>query len=463
MSDKKLGAYNIFDLRDIALRRVPKGLFEFVDRGTEDEVSLRNNRAVFERIRFKPRTLGRCVEAHSGDHALRPQTEYADLHRAYRHCGSHVARRRDCARACCTGSGHSFHARDRIDDRDGKSRGGGGGAAVVSALHVAGQIDVAQACRARERRGLRSARRHGGWAVSGNREYNLRNGFTIPFSFTRKNITDVMMHPRWLLGVLARYVMTTGMPRYENYPSEIKYKVTAAPMGRSQMKNDSLNWEDLKVLRKMWPGTLIVKGLAHPQDAVMAADCGADGVVVSNHGGAISMAPWRRWKHCRRSWMPWQAHHGSRRRRLPPRLRCRERRLLSVLNACSDRPRDFVWRGCGGHAGRGRDQVSFARRSAGSWRCWACAASRTRSRYLHFTDNGFRRAAQTRADLKLLDTGASGSRRLRRVTFVYLLCCCSRFWRWVYLIWDYRRRTQSGTRPARTVCTTSSASTTHPT
>ncbi|MFN7088147.1 MAG: alpha-hydroxy acid oxidase, partial [Burkholderiales bacterium] len=121
--------------------------------------------------------------------------------------------------------------------------------------------------------------------VSGNREYNLRNGFTIPFSFTRKNVTDVLKHPRWLLNVLARYVFTTGMPRYENYPSEIKYKVTARPMGRSQMRNDSLNWEDLKALRRMWPHKLIVKGILHPQDAVMAANCGADGVAVSNHGG----------------------------------------------------------------------------------------------------------------------------------------------------------------------------------
>ncbi|MGZ8154522.1 MAG: alpha-hydroxy-acid oxidizing protein, partial [Burkholderiales bacterium] len=55
MAGKTLGAYNIFDLRDMALRRVPKGLFEFVDRGTEDEVSLRHNRAVFDRIKFKPR------------------------------------------------------------------------------------------------------------------------------------------------------------------------------------------------------------------------------------------------------------------------------------------------------------------------------------------------------------------------------------------------------------------------
>jgi isopentenyl diphosphate isomerase/L-lactate dehydrogenase-like FMN-dependent dehydrogenase len=121
--------------------------------------------------------------------------------------------------------------------------------------------------------------------AAGNREYNLRNGFTIPFSFTRRNIADVLMHPRWLAGVLAKYVLTTGMPRYENYPSEIKYRVTARPMGRSQMRNDSLNWDDLRDLRRMWPHILIVKGILHPQDAMFAADCGADGVVVSNHGG----------------------------------------------------------------------------------------------------------------------------------------------------------------------------------
>jgi isopentenyl diphosphate isomerase/L-lactate dehydrogenase-like FMN-dependent dehydrogenase len=121
--------------------------------------------------------------------------------------------------------------------------------------------------------------------VPGNREYNLRNGFTIPFTFTRGNITDVLLHPRWLLGVLARYLVTTGMPRYQNYPTDIKYRITAGPMGRSSMRNDSLNWDDLRALRKMWPHRLLVKGLLHPQDALMAADCGADGVIVSNHGG----------------------------------------------------------------------------------------------------------------------------------------------------------------------------------
>jgi isopentenyl diphosphate isomerase/L-lactate dehydrogenase-like FMN-dependent dehydrogenase len=57
MKDRTLGAYNIFDLREMAQRRLPKGIFEFVDRGSEDEVALRNNRAAFERIKLKPRTL----------------------------------------------------------------------------------------------------------------------------------------------------------------------------------------------------------------------------------------------------------------------------------------------------------------------------------------------------------------------------------------------------------------------
>jgi len=124
------------------------------------------------------------------------------------------------------------------------------------------------------------------------REYNLRNGMTVPFRFTGKNVTDVLMHQRWLWGVLARYLMTTGMPRYENYPTEVKSRITALPMGRSMMTTDSLTWEDLKALRKLWPHALIVKGILRPQDAVLAADCGADGVLVSNHGGrAVDSTP----------------------------------------------------------------------------------------------------------------------------------------------------------------------------
>jgi isopentenyl diphosphate isomerase/L-lactate dehydrogenase-like FMN-dependent dehydrogenase len=242
-------------------------------------------------------------------------------------------------------------------------------------------------------------------AVSPNREYNLRNGFTIPFTFTRGNVTDVLMHPRWLFGVLARYVMTTGMPRYENYPSEIKYRVTAAPMGRSQMKNDSLDWEDLKVLRRMWPGTLIVKGIAHPQDAILAADCGADGVIVSNHGG----------RNLDGSMAPLEA--------LPDIVDAAARRITVMVDSGFRRGSDVVKAlalgahavlvgraplygvAAGGEAGAARaldllrEEISRVMALVG-----ARNVAELGPELLHFTDNTFRRPTAGRGDLKLLDS-----------------------------------------------------------
>jgi L-lactate dehydrogenase (cytochrome)/(S)-mandelate dehydrogenase len=119
------------------------------------------------------------------------------------------------------------------------------------------------------------------------REYNLHNGFTLPFSITPGNATDMLTHPRWLLTVLSRYLLTTGMPRYQNYPSEMKQKITALPMGRSMALNDSLTWDDLRELRKRWPHRLMAKGVLTVEDAKLAADCGVDAVIVSNHGGRV--------------------------------------------------------------------------------------------------------------------------------------------------------------------------------
>jgi len=279
-------AYNIADLRLMAQRRLPKGLFEFVDRGTEDEVSLRYNRAVFERIRFKPRTLV-DVSKRSQEITLFGQKHKMPLVIAptgtaglmwYR--GEiELARAAAAAGIPFTLATGSTTAMERIAEEVS-------GIPLWFQLYMWPDRNLSHQLVERARAaGFKALVVTVDGTMSGNREYNLRNGFTIPFSFTRRNVTDVLMHPRWMLGVLARYVMTSGMPRYENYPSEIKYRVTARPMGRSMMRNDSLTWDDLRVLRKMWPNLLLVKGILHPQDAESAVDCGADGVIVSNHGG----------------------------------------------------------------------------------------------------------------------------------------------------------------------------------
>jgi isopentenyl diphosphate isomerase/L-lactate dehydrogenase-like FMN-dependent dehydrogenase len=294
MNDKSLGAYNIFDLREMAQRRLPKGIFEFVDRGSEDEVALRNNRAAFERIKLKPRTLvdvsGRSQEITLFGHKHKMPIAIAPTGTAglmWYHGEIELARAAAAAGIPFTLATGSMTAMETVAEQ--------AGGRLWFQLYMWPDRSLShQLVERAKAAGFEALVVTVDGAASGNREYNLRNGFTIPFSFTRRNVTDVLMHPGWMLGVLARYVFTTGMPRYENYPSDLRNKITARPMGKSMLRNDSLTWDDLRVLRKIWPHTLIVKGILHPQDAVLAADCGADAVIVSNHGGRnldSSMAP----------------------------------------------------------------------------------------------------------------------------------------------------------------------------
>jgi len=294
VNGQSLDAYNIFDLREIARRRLPKGIFEFVDRGTEDEVALRNNRAAFERIRLKPRTLvdvsgrGQGITLFGRQHQMPigiAPTGTAGL--MWYQGEIELARAAAAAGIPFTLATGSMTAMETVAEQAGGT--------LWFQLYMWPDRSLSHKLVERAKAaGYQALVVTVDGAVSGNREYNLRNGFTIPFSFTPRNVSDVLAHPRWLLGVLSRYLVTTGMPRYENYPSELRARITARPMGRSMLKNDSLNWDDLRALRKMWPHTLIVKGILHPQDALLAADCGADGVIVSNHGGRnldSSMAP----------------------------------------------------------------------------------------------------------------------------------------------------------------------------
>lgn len=285
MSDHTLGAYNIADLRATAERRVPKGLFEFIDRGSEDEVALNNNRAAFERIKLTPRAL---VDVSKRSQAITLFGQEQKMPIAIAPTGTAglmwyegelaLARAAAAAGIPFTLATGSMTAMEKIAEQ--------AGGRLWFQLYMWPDRSMSHQLVERARRaGFEALVVTVDGAVSGNREYNLRNGFTIPFSFTRRNVTDVLMHPRWLAGVLARYLLTTGMPRYQNYPTELRNRITAAPMGKSMMRNDSLTWDDLRVLRKIWPHTLMVKGIIHPRDALHAADCGADAVIVSNHGG----------------------------------------------------------------------------------------------------------------------------------------------------------------------------------
>src|SRR5690606_31772963 len=122
--------------------------------------------------------------------------------------------------------------------------------------------------------------------VSPNREYNARNGFSVPMRPRWRNIVDFATHPRWSLGVMGRYLVTTGMPRHENYPDRLRHSLVSGPKRDAQAaKAKTLAWDELARLRDRWPGKLVLKGILHPADAERAITAGVDGIVVSNHGG----------------------------------------------------------------------------------------------------------------------------------------------------------------------------------
>jgi len=285
VKDATLGAYDVADLRELARRRLPRGVFEFFDRGNGDETALVENRAAFDRIKLEPRMLvdtsrrAQDISLFGRRHAMPIAIAPTGSAGLAWHEGE-VALARAAAKAgipfaLATGSMTSL-------ERVAAEAGG------TLWFQVYMWPDRSLSHRLAERAkaaGYQALIVTVDTPVPPGREYNLRNGMTVPFRFTRRNVTDVLAHPRWLATVLMRYLLTTGMPRYENYPTEMKARITAAPMGRSMMVTDSLTWDDLRALRKLWPHTLMVKGILRAADAVLAADCGADAVIVSNHGG----------------------------------------------------------------------------------------------------------------------------------------------------------------------------------
>ena len=122
-------------------------------------------------------------------------------------------------------------------------------------------------------------------AVSGNRENNIRAGFSTPLRPSLRLAWDGITHPAWTLGTFLRTWFQHGMPHFENSQAKRGAPILARNVLRDFGARDHLNWGHLALIRKRWQGRLIVKGLMSREDAVIARDHGVDGIIVSNHGG----------------------------------------------------------------------------------------------------------------------------------------------------------------------------------
>ena len=122
------------------------------------------------------------------------------------------------------------------------------------------------------------------------RERDTRNGFRLPPKLAPLDVVEALTHPAWVID----YLRQGGMPMMETWMPYAKPGASAAEVaGFFRTQSPSVQtWHDLDAFRRRWPGTLVVKGIMRPADALRCAEAGADGVIVSNHGGkALDRAP----------------------------------------------------------------------------------------------------------------------------------------------------------------------------
>ena len=119
--------------------------------------------------------------------------------------------------------------------------------------------------------------------VGANRENNVRSGFNRPLRPTPRLALDSALHPRWFLGMFMRTLLTQGMPHFENMGPRVPLITRTGE--RDSTSRDQLSWTHVELMRKLWKGRLVIKGILNKDDARIARDSGVDGVIVSNHGG----------------------------------------------------------------------------------------------------------------------------------------------------------------------------------
>ena len=275
-------AVNIEDLRVLAKRRLPRAIFDFFDGGAEDEVTLRENRAAFERVRLLPKVL---VDVSRVETRTAIFGQEASLPLAIAPTGGISAGR--------------FGA-ELILARAAKDWGVPFTMATPSAFtiervaeEVGGRLWFQlYAVRNKEfREKLVSRARSAGYEailvtvdlpVSGKRERDPRNGFHTPYSPNWRNSRDVIFKPAWALDILRNGL--PGMANLVGYPFSTPTGTDIVTAVGREM-DAGLDWDYIKRLREQWPGKLLLKGVERPDDAERAATVGCDGIVVSNHGG----------------------------------------------------------------------------------------------------------------------------------------------------------------------------------
>ena len=272
----------IEDLRALSRRKVPKAFFDYLDSGSYNEETLRENRADLETIKLRQRVMvdvserslattiigqrvsapfalapiGLCGMQHGDGEILSAQAaEEAGV--PFTLSTMSICSIEQVAEATSRPFWFQLYViRDREFSRDILARAA---AAKCSALVLT--VDL---------------------QVLGQRHRDIRNGMKVPPEMRLSNIIEIARKPRWALSILRSKSKTFG-----NLAGHLEgmEDVTSLAQWTNNQFDPALNWKDVEWIKKVWPGKLIIKGILDVEDAKTAVKLGADAVVVSNHGG----------------------------------------------------------------------------------------------------------------------------------------------------------------------------------
>ena len=276
-------AVNIADLRRLAKRRLPRIVFDYADGGAEDEITLRDNCRVFDTITLRPRNGVLAPRADLRTTVLGTTFDLPFLlapigsTRMFHPHGEGLS----ASAAGAAGAGYILSTLSGSPLEEVKAAAT---RPVWYQLYLVGGHDVARA-------GIERARAAGFSAlvvtidtpIGGMRERDHRNGTSelltrklgpmLPF------IPQLLARPRWL----ARFVADGGLMHFPNV------LLPTGPMAYAEvgdaLQQCAVAWADLRWIRDAWTGPIVVKGVHTADDARRAVDAGAEGIVVSNHGG----------------------------------------------------------------------------------------------------------------------------------------------------------------------------------
>jgi L-lactate dehydrogenase (cytochrome) len=284
-SDRRLKSIlNLDDFEEAARGFLPRPIFGFVSGAAETGASFKDNRAAFQEFAFLPRVLN-DVSKRSQNVTLFGRSYAAPFGIAPMGTAAIVAYRADIVlakTAMAAGiplvmSGSSLI---KLEDVAAVAPGTWFQAYLPGDPARVGPL-IARVVAA----GFDTLMITVDVAASANRENNIRSGFRTPLRPSLRLLLDGGVRPRWSIGTFMRTIIQHGMPHFENATANRGAPVMSRHALRDLGQRDHLSWKHFELIRRQWKGKLVIKGILHPEDARIAKESGADGVVVSNHGG----------------------------------------------------------------------------------------------------------------------------------------------------------------------------------